>query len=192
MTPTIAVVIGSTRPGRVGEGVASWVLQRASTRTDAFFELVDLAEVDLPQLDEPLPPAVGRYTHPWTQAWAQTVARYDGYVFVTPEYNRGMPGVLKNALDRVYAEWHDKAAAFVSYGQDGGLCAVEQLRQVAGALRLADVTATVAFSMRTEFVDRRELVPAPHQQAALDRMLDQLVTWSRALAAVRAQRAVTA
>lgn len=108
---TIAVVLASTRTGRVGEGVARWVLERASARDDASFELVDLAEVNLPQIDEPLPPALGRYTHPWTQAWAQTVAKYDGYLFVTPEYNRGAPGVLKNALDRVYAEWNNKAAA---------------------------------------------------------------------------------
>lgn len=92
---TIAVVLASTRTGRVGEGVARWVLERASARDDASFEFVDLAEVNLPQIDEPLPPALGRYTHPWTQAWAQTVAKYDGYLFVTPEYNRGAPGVLK-------------------------------------------------------------------------------------------------
>lgn len=133
----LAVVVGSTRPGRVGEQVAHWVLERAQARTDATFSLVDLAEVDLPPLDEPLPPASGRYSHPWTVAWAQTVDRYDGFLFVTPEYNRGMPGSLKNALDRVCAEWHDKAAAFVSYGHGGGVRAVEQLRQVVGALRLA-------------------------------------------------------
>jgi len=133
---TIAVVLASTRPGRVGEGVARWVLERASARDDASFELVDLAEVNLPQIDEPLPPALGRYTHPWTQAWAQTVAKYDGYLFVTPEHNRGAPGVLMNALDRVYAEWNNKAAAFVSYGRYDlagkprrGLLAIDPVRQ---------------------------------------------------------------
>ncbi|NUS03817.1 MAG: NAD(P)H-dependent oxidoreductase [Nonomuraea sp.] len=132
----IAIIAGSTRPGRAGEAVARWVLDQAGRRGDASYELVDLAEVDLPHLDEPLPPALGRYTHPHTRRWAATVAACDGYVFVTPEYNHSLPGSLKNALDRVYAEWNDKAAAFVSYGIDGGVRAVEALRVVAGALLL--------------------------------------------------------
>jgi NAD(P)H-dependent FMN reductase len=186
---TIAVVLASTRTGRVGEGVARWVLERASARDDASFEFVDLAEVNLPQIDEPLPPALGRYTHPWTQAWAQTVAKYDGYLFVTPEYNRGAPGVLKNALDRVYAEWNNKAAAFVSYGHDGGVRAVEQLRQVVGALQIADVTTAVALPLRTDFVDYHDFTPASYQEAALDQTLDQLVAWTAALASLRHARA---
>ncbi|MGZ4498592.1 MAG: NADPH-dependent FMN reductase [Nocardioides sp.] len=185
----LAVVVGSTRPGRVGEQVAHWVLERAQARTDATFSLVDLAEVDLPPLDEPLPPASGRYSHPWTVAWAQTVDRYDGFLFVTPEYNRGMPGSLKNALDRVCAEWHDKAAAFVSYGHGGGVRAVEQLRQVVGALRLADVSASVALDLRADVDEARALAPAAQQAVALDRTLDQLVAWSGALAGLRAHRA---
>lgn len=186
---TIAVVLASTRPVRVGEGVARWVLERASARDDASFELVDLAEVNLPQIDEPLPPALGRYNHPWTQAWAQTVARYDGYLFVTPEYNRGAPGVLKNALDRVYAEWNNKAAAFVSYGHDGGVRAVEQLRQVVGALQIADVATAVALHLRTDFVGFHDFTPAPYQETALDQTLDQLVAWTAALASLRHERA---
>ncbi|WP_166663919.1 NADPH-dependent FMN reductase [Actinophytocola oryzae] len=182
--PTIAVVLASTRPVRVGEAVARWVLDRAATRTDARFELVDLAEADLPPLDEPLPPALGRYTQPHTQAWAATVARYDGFLFVTPEYNHGLPGALKNALDRVYAEWNNKAAAFVSYGHDGGVRAVEQLRPVMAALQLADVGAQVSLNLRTDFVNR-ELAPAAHQDAALATTLDQLVAWATALAPLR-------
>src|SRR3954447_2107258 len=116
----IAIVIASTRPGRKGEPVAQWVLEQAGGRSDATFELIDLVEADLPALDESIPPAAGRYTQPHTNRWAQTVARFDGYVFVTPEYNHGYPGSLKNALDRVYAEWNNKAAGFVAYGLDGG------------------------------------------------------------------------
>ncbi len=187
--PTIAVVLASTRPGRRGEAVARWVLDQAATRTDARFELVDLAMADLPPLDEPLPPALGHYAQPHTQAWARTVARYDGYVFVTPEYNHGLPGSLKNALDRVYAEWNNKAAAFVSYGHDGGVRAVEQLRSVMASLQLADVGAQVSLSFRTDFANYRDFTPAEPQNAALATTLDQLVAWATALAPLRAPAA---
>jgi NAD(P)H-dependent FMN reductase len=178
-------VLASTRPGRLGEAVAHWVLDQAATRGDARFELVDLAEADLPPLDEQWPPALGRYSQPHTHAWAETVARYDGYVFVTPEYNHGLPGTLKNALDRGHAEWHNKAAAFVSYGHDGGVRAVEQLRPVMAALQMADVGAQVTLDLRTDFAGYRELTPAAHQSAALTTTLDQLTAWATALAPLR-------
>jgi 2-polyprenyl-6-methoxyphenol hydroxylase-like FAD-dependent oxidoreductase/NAD(P)H-dependent FMN reductase len=186
--PTIAVVVASTRPGRQGESVARWVLDQAGTRTDARFELMDLAAADLPPLDEPLPPALGRYTQPHTQAWAETVARYDGYVFVTPEYNHGLPGALKNALDRVYAEWNNKAAAFVSYGHDGGVRAVEQLRPVMATLQMADVGAQVSLNFRTDFANR-QFAPTAEQGTALTTTLDQVVAWATALAPLRAATA---
>ncbi|MEV0184736.1 NAD(P)H-dependent oxidoreductase [Streptomyces sp. NPDC050625] len=183
----IAIVLGSTRTGRAGEAVAHWVLDQSRQRTDAEFDLIDLAEVDLPQIDEPVPPAAGLYAHPWTRRWAATVAAYDGYVFVTPEYNRSFPGVLKNALDRVQAEWNDKAAGFVSYGAEGGVRAVEALRPVMAALRLADVAPQVVLNLRTDFEGfGTAFTPAEHQAPALMVMLDELIAWSTALAAGRA------
>ena len=92
-----AIILGSTRPGRNGEAVAHWVLDLAQQRTDATFELVDLADHHLPAIDEPVPPARGVYTHEHTKTWARTIARYQGYVLVTPEYNHSAPGALKNA-----------------------------------------------------------------------------------------------
>ncbi|GAA3232349.1 NADPH-dependent FMN reductase [Dactylosporangium siamense] len=182
---TIAVILGSTRPGRKGEAVAHWVLERAGERTDARFELLDLAQHRLPDIDEPVPPARGHYTHDHTRAWAATVARYDGYVFVTPEYNHSLPGPLKNALDRVYAEWNNKAAALVSYGWNGGVRAAEQLRLVMGSLQVADVTAQVALNLATDFRDLTDFAPAAYQDAALTTLLDQVVAWSAALAPLR-------
>lgn len=184
----IAIILGSTRTGRAGENVARWVLTQAQQRTDADFELIDLAAVDLPQIDEPMPPAMGRYTHPCTQRWADTIASYDGFVFVTPEYNHSFPGVLKNALDRVYAEWNNKAAGLVSYGVDGGVRAVEALRPVLGALQLADVAPQVTLNMRTDFDGfGATFTPGEHQSPALTALLDQLIAWSTALAIVRTQ-----
>lgn len=177
--------MASTRPGRRGAAVADWVLKQAAQRDDARFELVDLAEYDLPDLDEPAPPASGHYTLDHTRAWAETVAAYDGYLFVVPEYNHGAPGKLKNALDRAYAEWNNKAAAFVSYGFDGGVRSVEALRPVLGALQIADVSAQVALSLHHDFTGFTEFTPADHQPAALTATLNQLVAWSTALATLR-------
>src|SRR5882672_4382248 len=112
----IAIILGSTRPGRNGEAVAKWVLGLANQRSDAEYELVDIAEFNLPHLDEPVPPSLGQYSKPHTLAWAEKIASFDGYVFVTPEYNHSTSGALKNAIDFLFAEWNNKAAGFVSYG----------------------------------------------------------------------------
>jgi NAD(P)H-dependent FMN reductase len=116
----VAIIIGSTRPGRIGEGVGKWVYEIASKRTDASFELVDLAEVNLLLLDEPFPPAMHRYTKEHTKAWSEKVTSFDGFIFVTPEYNHGVPAALKNALDFLYVEWNNKVAGFIGYGNTGG------------------------------------------------------------------------
>ena len=116
----IAIIIGSTRPGRNGEAVAKWVYKIAQKRSDAEFELVDIKDFNLPLLDEPVPPSLGQYRKDHTKVWAAKIDSFDAYVFVTPEYNHGTSGALKNAIDFLFAEWNDKAAGFVSYGGAGG------------------------------------------------------------------------
>src|SRR6266581_394118 len=123
----IAIIIGSTRPGRKAETVAKWVYEIAEHRSDVEFELVDIKDFNLPLLDEPLSPIMGQYSRPHTKVWADKITSFDGYVFVTPEYNHGISGALKNAIDFLYAEWTNKAAGFVSYGGASGARAVEQL-----------------------------------------------------------------
>lgn len=118
---------GSTPPARHNEAVARWVYGLAKERRDAEFELVDIADHDLPLLDEPVPPSLGRYTHQHTKKWAETIDSFDAYVFVTPEYNHSTSGALKNAVDYLYREWNNKPAGFVSYGSAGGARAVEHL-----------------------------------------------------------------
>ncbi len=184
--PKIAIIIGSTRPGRVGEAVARWVLDIAGRRGDAEFELVDIADFKLPHLDEELPPSIGRYSQPHTLAWAEKIASFDGFVFVTPEYNHSTSGALKNAIDFLFAEWNDKAAGFVSYGSVGGARAVEHLRLVMAELKVATVRAQVALSLMTDFKNYTEFAPAEYHVASVDAMLDQVVSWSNALATVRA------
>jgi NAD(P)H-dependent FMN reductase/ketosteroid isomerase-like protein len=180
----IGIVLGSTRPGRMGDQVARWVHERAEQRTDAEFELIDLRDHPLPHLEEP-PGFSGQYEDERTRAWAAVVAACDGFVFVTPEYNHSVPGVLKNAMDHVHVEWNTKAAGFVSYGGVGGARSVEQLRLVCGALQLADVAPQVTLPLATEFENRTVFKPGEYQLAALDTVLDHVVAWSTALAPLR-------
>jgi NAD(P)H-dependent FMN reductase len=187
----IGIILGSTRPNRNGEQVARWVYDIASHRTDAEFELVDLRDYPLPHLDEPLPPSMGQYQNDHTKEWADKIASFDGFVIVTPEYNHGTSGVLKNAIDYLYAEWNNKAVGFVSYGSVGGARAAEHLRLVAGELQMADVRQQVALSLLTEFENFSVFKPGEYNRAALDTLLDQVVAWSTALAPLR-QPAATA
>jgi NAD(P)H-dependent FMN reductase len=181
----IAIVLGSTRPGRVGEQVARWVYEIAKQRTDAEYELVDLAAFHLPLLDEPVPPSAGKYSQPHTKAWSEKIAGFDGFVFVTAEYQHGVPAALKNAFDFLYKEWNHKAAAFVSYGSAGGARAVEQLRQVCAEVMLADVRAQVLFYLASEFENYRTFRPAAGKEKLVGTMLDQVVAWSNALRPLR-------
>jgi NAD(P)H-dependent FMN reductase len=181
----IAVILGSTRPGRRGEQVARWVIDQAGRRSDAEFELIDLIDYPLPHLDEPLPPSMGQYENTHTRQWAAIIGRFDGFVFVTPEYNHSTSGVLKNAIDFLYLEWNNKAMGVVSYGATGGTRAAEHLRLVAGELQMADVRTNVALSLFTDFENFTELRPAAHQDQALDTLFAQVVAWSEALAPLR-------
>ncbi len=185
----IGIILGSTRPGRNGEAVAQWVLDNAKQRSDAEFELIDLLDYDLPHLDEPMPPAFGQYSRPHTLAWAEKIASFDGFVIVTPEYNHSTSGVLKNAIDYLFAEWNNKAVGFVSYGSAGGARAVEHLRLIVGELMMADVRAQVTLSLATDFENYSRFTPDQRQVGALTAVLDQTVAWSKALAPLRAPAA---
>jgi NAD(P)H-dependent FMN reductase len=188
----IGIILGSTRPNRNGEQVARWVYDIASSRTDAEFELVDLRDYPLPHLDEPLPPTMGQYQNEHTKQWADKIASFDGFVFVTPEYNHSTSGVLKNAIDYLYAEWNNKAAGIVSYGSVGGARAAEHLRLIAGELQMADVRQQVALSLLTEFENFSVFKPSDYNRAALNTLLDQVIAWSTALAHLRQPTAVAA
>ena len=182
----IGIILGSTRPGRNGEAVAKWVYEIASKRTDADYELVDLADYPLPHLDEPLPPSMGQYQGEHTKRWAAKIASFDGFVMVTPEYNRSTSRVLKNAIDFLFAEWHNKAVGFVSYGSVGGARAAEHLRLISAELKMADVRQSVALSLFTEFENFSVFKPSDIQVESLAVLLDEVVAWSSALAHLRA------
>lgn len=181
----LAIILGSTRPERNGEAVALWFHNIAKKRDDAESELIDLRDFDLPLLDEPIPPSMGQYSKPHTKRWAEKISGFDGFVFVTPEYNHGTSAALKNALDFLYAEWNNKAAAFVGYGSAGGVRAVEQLRLTMGELQIADVRSQVMLSLYTDFENMSQFKPAAHHENTANTMLDQLIAWSTALKTLR-------
>jgi NAD(P)H-dependent FMN reductase len=186
----IGIILGSTRPGRNGKAVADWVLDKAQARIGADYDLIDLANHPLPHMDEPMSPMLGQYAGEHTKAWAATIAPYDGYVFVTPEYNHSTSGVLKNAIDYLYAEWTNKAAAFVSYGSVGGARAIEHLRAICSELQIAHVRQQLSFSMFTDFENFSTFRPVAgiHDDAATV-MFDQLEAWAAALKPLRKEAA---
>lgn len=181
----IAIIIGSTRPGRKAEVIAKWVYEIAQERSDAEFELVDIKDFNLPLLDEPMPPMMGQYTHQHTKDWSAKIASFDAYVFVTPEYNHATSGALKNAIDYLYKEWVNKAAGFVGYGGAAGVRAVETLRLVMGELQVADVRAQVGLSLFTDFENFSVFKPSPHHEKSVNAMLDQVIAWGGALKTLR-------
>jgi len=178
------VVLGSTRPGRNGKAVADWVVEQAAGR-DATYELVDLADFELPLLDEPYPAARGNYQNDHTKKWSETIAQYDAYVFVTPEYNHSTSGALKNALDYLFAEWNDKVAGFVGYGSLSGARSIEHLRGIVSELRMAHIRETLNFSLMTDFENFSEFKPADRHIKAADEFFTELERWSGAFQTLR-------
>jgi NAD(P)H-dependent FMN reductase len=181
----IGIITGSTRPGRVNEQVARWVFNLAGKRTDAKFELVDIQDFNLPLLDEPVPPSMGKYSKDHTKKWAAKIDTFDGFVFVTPEYNHGISGALKNAIDFLFKEWNNKAAGFVGYGSAGGVRAVEHLRLVMAECQVATVRNQVALSLFSDFENYTTFKPDPRHEKSVGNLLDQLVAWSGAMKTLR-------
>jgi NAD(P)H-dependent FMN reductase len=181
----VGIIVGSTRPGRKAETVARWVFDLASKRQDAEFEMVDIKDYNLPLLDEAIPPSQGVYSQEHTRKWAAKIASFDAFVFVTPEYNHGTSGALKNAIDFLYREWNNKAAGFVSYGSIGGARAVEQLRLVMAELQIADVRAQVMLSLFTDFENFTVFKPAVSHEKSVAALLNQVIAWGTALKTLR-------
>jgi NAD(P)H-dependent FMN reductase len=185
--PKLLIIIASTRPGRVGLPVAEWFLDRARGHAGFELELVDLAVLNLPLLDEPAHPRLRQYTKEHTKAWSSVVDSADAVVMVTAEYNYGYPAALKNAIDYLHHEWRHKPVGFVSYGGvAAGTRSVQQLKQVVTALSLVPVSASVNIPFVAQFLDDDQVVHANAvmEQAARD-MLDELGRLSAALAPLR-------
>ena len=194
----ISVIVGSTRQGRFSEKPAQWILQRLESRGGIETRLLDLREFPLPFFDQPVPPAMpGRppYENEMVKKWTAEIARSDGFIFVTPEYNFGPPAVLKNALDWVYPEWNRKAVAFVSYGSALGARSVQQLRETAIELQLAPVRSSVHIPVATlwaHFQGGDVEAGLAQLEAPAKSMIEDLLWWTAALKAARATAPTTA
>lgn len=176
----VAVVIGSTRPTRICQGIAEWVKNAAQQDSPLSYELVDLAEIDLPFLDEPLKAALQEYEHEHTRAWSRTVSAFSGFVFVFPQYNWGYPAPLKNALDFLYYEWHNKPATSVTYGTRGGNKGAQQFHGVLEGVHLRPLEDRLEIVITDDDVDEdwqlRDLNATLHPYLEQVRQLDaQLV-----------------
>ena len=181
----IGIIVGSTRPGRKAAAVAKWAHEVLKSRKDAEYEIVDIADYNLPLLDEPVPPSLGQYSKAHTKVWAAKIASLDGFIFVTPEYNHGTSAALKNAIDFLFHEWNDKAAAFIGYGSAGGVRAVESLRLTMGEIKVADVRAQVMLSLFTDFENFTVFKPHERHTKSVHALADDLVPWAVALKGVR-------
>ncbi|MET0791115.1 MAG: NAD(P)H-dependent oxidoreductase [Polyangiaceae bacterium] len=184
--PKLSVIIGSTRPGRVGLPIGQWFFERAKAHGKFQVDLVDLKERNLPLLDEPKHPRLGEYEHEHSKAWSAIVKASDAFVFVTPEYNFSAPPALLNALDFLFHEWAYKAAGFVSYGgQSGGIRAVQMLKQPLIAMKVVGIPESVAIPFFTQYLEDGAFKGSEAFEKAASAMLDELARWTEALAALR-------
>jgi NAD(P)H-dependent FMN reductase len=185
--PILQIIIASTRPGRVGPSVASWINERAIAHGGFDVELIDLAEVNLPMFDEPKHPRFRQYVHQHTKDWSATIDRADAFIFVVPEYNYGFNAAIKNAIDYLNAEWQHKPVGFVSYGGvAAGTRAVQMLKQVVTTLKMVPMFDAVNIPFVQQFLDAdRKLQPNDIMEAAATAMLDELVRWTASLRALR-------
>jgi NAD(P)H-dependent FMN reductase len=193
--PRLQVIIGSTRPGRAGAAVGQWFAERARDHGAFEVELIDLAEVNLPLLDEPRPPRLGRYEHEHTRRWSELISQGNAYVFVVPEYNHGYNAATKNALDYLSNEWRRKPVGFVGYGaRAGGVRAVQMLQHVVAALGMIASTESVAIAQIRQRIDEASgaFVSDPGIDAAAGALLTELRDWTADLAALPERAPVAA
>lgn len=186
MSLKLHVIAASTRPGRAGIHVANWFLPLAQAHPAFEAELVDLAEVGLPLLDEPNHPAKRDYKHEHTRRWSASVAAADAFVLVVPEYNFGPTPALVNALDYVYHEWHFKPAAFVSYGGiSGGMRGVQMTKQILTTLNVMPIPQNVTIQWIGKRIENGAFAPEQVHVDAVQPMLDALARWAEALRPMR-------
>jgi NAD(P)H-dependent FMN reductase len=189
-TVKLLVIVGSTRPGRVGRPVADWMTEQATQHGGFEVELADLGEIDLPLFDEPVHPAKAQYEHQHTKDWSAKVDSADAFVLVMPEYNHSYNAALKNAIDYLNREWAYKPVGLVSYGGvSGGLRAVQALKPVLAALRMTPVTEAVTVPMVSTMIEDGAFQPTDIVAASAKSMLDELVKLAGALAPLRAAAA---
>ena len=181
MSLKIGIIIGSTRPGRVGDKIAEWYLSKVKDIKEASFEIIDIANFNLPILDEPVPASYGQYSHKHTIEWAKEISKYDAYIWVTPEYNHAPSPALLNAISYLYNEWVRKPVGLVSYGGMGGVRAAEHLRQVAGEFDMVDIRSQVTIRQPWAMYDEDGQINHELVAGEPEKQVEDLIWWARAI-----------
>lgn len=191
--PRIALIIGSTRPTRFADKPAQWMLKQAQARDDMEVEVVDLRDHPLPFFDEVASNLWAPSKNPEAVRWQQTLARFDGFIFVVAEYNHSITGALKNALDQAYVEWNRKPFTAIAYGGLGGARALEHLRGIAIELQMVSTRTAVHIgggdfmAVAPRGANKPMEVIEANLLASSGAALDELVWWARATMAARAE-----
>ena len=182
----LKIIIASTRPGRKGPLLADWILEQAASHEEFQVELIDLAAINLPFLDEPHHPRLQQYTHQHTKDWSKKIASADAFILVTPEYNYGFPATIKNAIDFLYHEWRHKPIGFVSYGGiAGGIRSIQLLKPVLGALDMVPLTAAVNIPFFTKFIKENKFEATEDHDKMAGSLFTELKKWSQLLTHMR-------
>ncbi|HLG03691.1 MAG TPA: NAD(P)H-dependent oxidoreductase [Bacteroidia bacterium] len=182
----LKVITASTRPSRKGPAVTNWILEMLKDESIFAVESLDLAQINLPFLDEPEHPDKRKYTKPHTFEWSAKIAPADAFIIVTPEYNFGYPAALKNALDFLYHEWNYKPVAFVSYGGGaGGTRAVQMLKIVANALKMVAITESVHLASFSKQITDGKFNAEAYQEKSAGKMIGELHRWTELMRSMR-------
>jgi len=186
----LKIIIASTRPGRKGPAIASWIISKASKLKDFQFEVLDLAVINLPMMDEPAHPRFKTYQNQHTKDWSAKIESADAFIMVTPEYNYSLPAPLKNAIDYLSLEWGYKPVAFVSYGgMAGGTRAVQMLKQVVTSLKMMPIVEAVNVPFFLKYIDDNGKFNSDETlEKAADAMFTELLRWTKGLKSVREDR----
>ena len=188
---SLKIIIASTRPGRKGVILADWILAKAKEHKEFDVEMIDLAAVNLPFLDEPHHPRLQQYTRQHTKDWSAKIAAAEAFIVVTPEYNHGYPATIKNAIDFLYHEWHHKPIGFVSYGGiAGGIRSIQLLKPVLTALDMVPLTAAVNVPFFTKFIKDDKFVAGDDHNKMADGLFEELKKWSESLTSMRNRNTV--
>jgi NAD(P)H-dependent FMN reductase len=185
MKPHIQIIVGSTRPGRVGINIANWFMDQIKANQNATYELIDLKKINLPLFDEPRLPAQQKYDHEHTKKWSEAIKKGDAYVWVTPEYNHGAGPALTNAIDYLYNEWLYKPVSFVGYGGMGGTRAIEQLVSIASELEMVPLQQRVHIVDPWSAFDEQGDMKMDHVKGHPDNVINMLAKWAHATKVLR-------
>ena len=182
----LKIISSTVRPGRKGPLIAAWIAEKAKQHGGFNVEVLDLGEINLPMMNEAHHPSLKKYEHEHTKKWAAKIAEFDGYIWVTPEYNHSTSAALKNAIDYLYAEWNKKTVGIVSYGTVGGVRAAEHLKQIAGEMQMHDIRNGVYVLAPWAAFDENGDAKPENVLGDIAGFTDELIWWTDVLKTARA------